>query len=137
MNGSESASLQAGIALTSAMRPLPCYRLVLVNAMPGADTAEVGHALGRILSMLGALTRGEVRELNGQPLTGAANSARQFASLQTLLAYGRLAFDPDHPLVDTARPAFLTKLDRPSVAFPALPWHSLAQANTGAADIAV
>lgn len=136
-DGSEPASLQPGIAFAPGMRPLPCYRLVFVNATPGARPGDVSDALGRIASMLEALTRGHLRELDGQPSTAVANSARQFDSLRVLLAYGRPAFEPDHPLSDAARPPFLTKLAHPLPAFPALPWHPHTQANFGEADLAV
>ncbi len=132
--------LQPGIAFRSGQRPAPCYRLVLLDAAPGANPTVVHDALRDIDQMLCDLAAGQVRELQGQPPEGKIASAQQFAGLEHLLALGRRLFDGDvhQPrLVRGSRPDYLAYLpaDGP---FPALPWADGTRGrNRGEADIAI
>ena len=134
------SQLQPGIAFRSGQRPAPCYRLVLLDAAPGADPAVVHDALRDVDQMLCDLVAGQVRELQGQPPEGKIASAQQFAGLEHLLALGRRLFDGDAhqpPLVHGSRPHYLAYLpaDGP---FPALPWADAPRdRNRGEADIAI
>jgi deferrochelatase/peroxidase EfeB len=132
--------LQSGIAFESSARPLPCFRLLLLDAAPGADGATVGRAVSRVFEMLRGLASGSSRDLEGQPAEGVARTAAQFSSLQVLLGYGRRVFDEqahDPPLTSAPRPDFLSYLRRDADAFPSLPWAEPHGDREGEADVAV
>lgn len=132
-----TGKLQPGIAFAEGKRPAACFRLLLLDFADQITPAQARDALAAVMEMLEGLGRGQVRELTDQPPAGAANSAQQFRSLQTLLAYGRPAFSEQGPLPHVTRPHGLSSLSHPSPAFPALPWHASATTNTGEAAIAL
>jgi Dyp-type peroxidase family len=132
-----SDRLQAGISYQAGARPLPCYRLLLLDADSGAWPAHVGAALERVLAVLRDLACGRVRELEGQPSRHARATKRQFGSLQVLIGYGRRLFDHTPPLTAAPRPDFLAYLHRGGPAFPSLPWVREAERRDAEADVAL
>ena len=136
---SDTGRTQAGIAFQPGRRPAPCYRLLLLNAAPGATGATVRSGLRSIIELLGCLRAGDVPELAGQPDKGAKASADLFRGLEHLVGFGRRLFDTDvraQPLVQVPRPDYLSYLpvDGP---FPALRWESGFVRNRGEADFAL
>jgi deferrochelatase/peroxidase EfeB len=132
--------LQQGLVFEHGTRPPPCYRLLLLNARPGAAPANVCEAVAHLVSMLVELAAGHVRELAGQPSDHAMASRQQFASLRVLLGYGRRFFDAglhDPVLTRLPRPDHLTYLPERPAAFPALPWANAHTPNVGEADVAI
>jgi deferrochelatase/peroxidase EfeB len=132
--------LQEGIAFESGARPAPCYRLVLVDVVPGTTPASAAEAVGALLGMLGELAQGHVRELAGQPDAQARASKEHFGDLQALLAYGRRFFDDavHRPtLTEAERPSHLSYLPGQPAAFPSIPWAGEVGANRGEADFAI
>ncbi len=131
--------LQEGLVFEPRTRPPACWRLLLLNAAPGARAREVSQALAELVSMLGDLGAGRVRELAGQPAGDEEASREQFCGLRALLGYGRRLFDRDAhepALTRTRRPEFLVYLPRDTAAFPAIPWADIGAPNAGEADIA-
>ncbi|MBA2715538.1 MAG: Dyp-type peroxidase [Propionibacteriales bacterium] len=129
----------SGIALAPGTRPLPAFRLVLLDAAAEASPASVRLAVGRVLAMLAELPSGHVRELEGQSSEMIEHTATQFAGLEVLLGYGRRAFDTDlHPpgLLEAPRPDYLAYLHLKDP-FPALPWSAGVGTNSGETDFAV
>lgn len=127
--------IQPGIAFRSGERPSPCWRLLLLNADPGATPTALHGCLAAVHELLAALARGEVRELAGQPTSQAEQTARQFEGLQHLVAFGRRLFDSG--VITATRPEHLSYLpaDGP---FPALRWEDgAAERNRAEADVAV
>jgi Dyp-type peroxidase family len=127
--------LQRGIHFRHGERPPPAFRLVLLNATPGAAATEVGRALGEILAMLERLARGQPRDLPELPPDEAPFSARQFQRLTALVGYGARLFDArvhDPPLTRAPRPDYLAPLAN----FPHLPWTEPG-VNRGEGDVAL
>lgn len=125
--------LQRGIHFRSGQRPPPAFRLVLLNAAPGAAAADVARALGEVLAMLERLARGQPRDLAGLPPDEARLSARQFQRLTALVGYGARLFDADAhdpPLTSAPRPDYLA----PLTDLPHLPWAEPG-VNRGEADV--
>ena len=117
--------IQAAIRFRRGERPAPCWRLLLLDVVPGAAAPEVRAALAAIVRMLDALRAGEVRELRGQPAAGVKDTAQLFDGFAALVGYGRSLFDParhDPPLTTRTRPEFLAYLPARGDAFPAIPW---------------
>ena len=130
--------IQRGIAFARGERPRRYWRLLLLNAAPGASRAAVHDALGAVETMLRDLGRGEVRDLVGQPRATAKQSAAQFQTLEHLIAFGRRIFDEavhDPPLAVRPRPAHLAYLPAAGP-FPSLSWTGEG-ANRGEADFAL
>ncbi len=130
--------LQDGIYHAHGARPPACFRLLVLDVVPGADAGAVHGALRAVHEMLAGLPRGRVRDLAGQPAGGVRASAAQFRGLRALLGYGRRLFDPEHhspALTPAPRPDYLAYLpaDGP---FPALRWATDAGPG-GEGDIAI
>jgi deferrochelatase/peroxidase EfeB len=116
--------LQPGIYFEPGAIPHPSFRLLLLNAVAGAEPEEIGTALERILAMLADLGLGRIRELNGQPAHELDKGAAQFRGLDALIGYGRRFFNgSEHqPALTTAkRPDFLAYLPAEQP-FPAIRW---------------
>src|SRR5215203_3767317 len=130
--------LQEGLRFESGTGPPPCYRLLLLDAAPGARAAAVGRALEALTSMLRDLRRGDSRDLAGQSRAAKAAAREQFDGLRLLLGYGRRFFDEEvhRPrLTHATRPDFLAYLARRPAAFPELPWADPETPNVGEADL--
>ena len=130
-------ALQDGIHLDPGTRPPPQYRLLLLDALPPASTADIGRALERIWQTIADTKQGRLRDAPALEAPFAAESAGQFAGLRALVGFGRRLFDRDrHPAVAiSGRPDFLSYLPGPPDGLPALPWSG--PANDGEADIAL
>ena len=130
-------TLQSGIYHAVSERPAPCFRLLTLDVMSGAEPAALHAALREIHEMLRGLSSGDVRDLDGQPAKGRAASAEQFEELRVLVGYGRRLFDADHHtprLTSAARPDYLSYLPRDGP-FPSLRWRQDAD-TAGEGDIA-
>ena len=112
-----SDRIQEGIYFRSRERPAPCWRLLLLEVVPGSAAADVRDAIGAIVGMLRALRAGRVRELRGQPAEGVEATRATFDGLAALVGYGRSFFGHDPPLTTEPRPEFLAYLQP----FPAIP----------------
>jgi deferrochelatase/peroxidase EfeB len=131
--------IQEGIRFRRGERPAPCWRLLLLDVVPGAAAPEVRAALAAIVRMLDALRAGEVRELRGQPAAGVKDTAQLFDGFAALVGYGRSLFDAarhDPPLTTRTRPEFLAYLPARGDAFPAIPWVG-GERPRGEADVAL
>lgn len=129
--------LQNGIYFESGDRPPKAYRLLLMNFAPAAPPSVARDHMAALWNVLQDLSAGRVRELEGQPADLADATNEQFASLKSLIAFGRRMFDDAHhvpPLTSLARPEFLAYLDRTSP-FPSLPWKG--KANPAECDVAL
>lgn len=132
--------LQEGLALESGTRPPSSYRLLLMDVAQGTEPEEAADALGQLVTMVGELVEGKVRELAGQPGDHVEASREQFESLRVLVGYGRRLFDQKHhapALTNALRPDHLAYLPRGGNAFPSLPWTGSAARNLGEADVAL
>lgn len=139
MSAAPPDRIQEGIRFRRGERPSPCWRLVLLDVVPGATPPDVRGAIAAIARMLGALRAGEVPELRGQPAAGVKDTAKLFDGLAALVGYGRSLFDParhDPPLTSRARPEFLAYLPARGDAFPAIPWVG-GERPRGEADVAL
>jgi Dyp-type peroxidase family len=119
-----ASRLQKGIYFDLQATPRPSYRLLLLNAPPGARRAAVAHGLERLMRMFENLRKGRVPELKGQRKSQRDVSATQFEGLDALIGYGRRLFDDTthRPRLAAAkRPDFLSYLP-PDGPFPALRW---------------
>lgn len=133
-----SDRLQDGIYFRPRERAAPCYRLLLLNAVPEASSDAVGQALTDVLGMLAQLPQGHVRERVGQSKREVKATARMFSRLCVLVGFGRRLFDQRHhqpALVSAPRPEYLAYLTNPQEAFPLLPWQT--SDNPGQADFAL
>lgn len=140
MSRSAYGHLQPGLAVAAGERPLPCWRLILLDVRPGTAPAEARDAVGRMLCMLDELSGGRVRDLAGQPREHEQASADHFAGLSTLIAFGRRFFDVElhePPLTGLARPAFLSYLPR-HTPLAGLAWSTAGdETRSGESDIAL
>jgi Dyp-type peroxidase family len=127
-----SDRIQEGVYFRSGERPAPCWRLLLLRIVPGAERTGVRDAIGRILRMLAALRAGSVPELRGQPAAGVEAARATFDGLAALVGYGRSLFDHDPPLTTKARPDFLAYLPP----FPSIPF-AQRYSRAGEADVAL
>jgi deferrochelatase/peroxidase EfeB len=123
--------LQPGIYHAGSERPAPCFRLVTLDVLPGAEPRSVHAALTAIHRLLTELPEGRVRDLDGR----LAETAEQFEDLRALVGYGRRLFDHRPPLTSAARPDYLAYLpaDGP---YPALRWHAGVD-RSGEGDVAI
>lgn len=128
---------QKGISIGPRTRPLPCYRLLVLDADGHAGGFHVRAGLERVLAVLRQLARGHVRELEGQPRQHARATKEQFGSLQAVIGYGRRLFDHDPALTAARRPDFLSYLNRGNSAFPSLPWAPEAERRDAEGDFAL
>jgi len=134
---SHAHRLQPGIAFAAGRRPPPCWRLLLLDATPGARPRTVSRALERVMRTLNSVRHGEVRDLAGQPAEHQRATADQFAGLEVLLGFGPRLFDPEYhapALTRARRPDFLAYLPE-TPGLGALPWSR--GAPSGEADVAV
>lgn len=96
------SALQDGIYYQAGRSPGRCWRLMLLDVMPGTTPAAAKAAVAALWGMLGDLRRGLVRDLN--PVARRADDpvgpvAVPADGLTCLLAYGARLFDPmAHPL---------------------------------------
>jgi Dyp-type peroxidase family len=131
--------IQEGIRFGRGEKPSPCWRLLLLDVVPGAAAADVRAAIAAVVRMLAELRAGEVRDLRGQPAAGVKAAARTFGGFAALLGYGRSLFDAarhDPPLTRRPRPEFLAYLPSRGDAFPAIPWVA-GERPSGEADVAL
>jgi Dyp-type peroxidase family len=131
--------MQPGIYFRSDETPPPCWRLVLLNVAPGTRPRAAHDAIAAVVRMLGALQRGQVRELRGQPRQGVEDTRSTFVDLAASIGFGRSLFDEqrhDPRLTWRARPEFLSYLPAGGDAFPALPW-AHRPSPPGEADLAI
>jgi Dyp-type peroxidase family len=135
----DSDQLQDGVYFRSGERPAPCYRLLPLDAVDGANGMDVRDALQRMLAMLAGLKGGEVRELRGQDARGNDRTRDLYQSLRVLAGFGRRLFDSEvhqPALVVAPRPDHLSYLPRTGRAFPGIPWlHDTGETNLGEADV--
>lgn len=132
--------LQDGIAFEPGSRPLPHFRLILLNVDRGASAPSAQDALATIWTMLAELAEGSVRDLAGQPASHAEATVAQFQGLKALIGVGRRLFDPATHKPELAlgpRPAFLSYLPEGDAPFPAMPWAKTTAANPGEADVVI
>lgn len=133
--------IQEGIYFRGQETAAPCYRLLLLNARPGASRVGIAEALEGVKRTLMGLRQGHVPERSGQSEAEVRRAETMFSSLDVLLAFGRRLFDErlhDPPLVEAPRPDHLVYLRSPEDAFPLLPWaEGDGESNLGEADIAL
>lgn len=118
--------LQDGIYWKGGMPPF--YRLLQLNVVSGATSAEAHDALSELWRMLDRLRQGEVEDLRKELRPGDPDVVLDGGELQVLLGFGARLFDETihvPPLVDPSeKPRLLNYLQsrHPSAPFPRLKW---------------
>jgi deferrochelatase/peroxidase EfeB len=128
--------LQQGIYYRQGETPPAGFRLLLLNAASGADSAQVARALSALTAVIEELRRGQIRELKGQDPAQLEANVAQFRDLTVLIGFGRRLFDDerhDPPIVGLKRPEFLSYLPDDPEPLPKIAWHE-ARANRGQTD---